>query len=278
MSEMTAARTQRRAVSPAKQALRLTRTEFTLFYRYRVAAFFAAFPLVFVIVALTLEGNELVPGVDTGAYNLAGMLVVAPMMVAILHVSNVYAARREQLVLKRFRASGVPASAMFGATTLSVLGVAALLTAVSAAILIGHFGVAPADALLVLVAIVLVTVTVSLLAAAFTRLTRNGESAQMLAMVPFFVLYGTSGLAVPLDMVPEGVQVIARLLPAAPGVDIATSAYFGRDFFGGVEGAGPLSGLALWGAAVPSLLVLLAWLALSVYLLRFFRWDPREAK
>ncbi|MFC4563176.1 ABC transporter permease [Nocardiopsis mangrovi] len=267
----------RTPVSRYRQTVRLLRTELVLFYRYRVALFFAAFPLMFVAFALPLEGQEPVPGIDAAALNMSGIPVLAALSLGLMHVPNVYAARREQLVLKRFRASGVAPAALFGATTLSVLLVVAVLTAVVAGIVAARYGALPADPLLVLAGVVLVTVAMSLFGIAFTRLTRNAESAQMMCIVPFMLLYGVSGLVVPLDLLPEPIAAAAALLPTTAAAGLVRSGYWGHDLFGGVAGGEPAGFAELWTAALPSIGILIVWTAVAVSLLRYFRWDPRQA-
>lgn len=158
-----------------------------------------------------------------------------------------------------------------------MLGVVAIQSLIGVAVLAVQLDTLPKHPVLLVLSIVLITVIMSLLGAALTRFTRNAESAQMLSMVPFILLVAASGFYVPIDMMPEPLARIVGVLPMAPAIDLARSAYFGRDFFGGAEGAAA-AGLDLWTAAGPALLVLLAWVAISVYLLRFFQWDPRQAK
>src|SRR3712207_2141306 len=110
---MSATSATRRPVNPVKQALRLTRTEFTLLYRYRTAFFFAVvMPLVFIYPLVNVAHGQVLPGVDGQAFSFAAFFAICATTAGILHVSNIYAARREQLVLKRLRASGVPAVAI----------------------------------------------------------------------------------------------------------------------------------------------------------------------
>ncbi|MUL43976.1 ABC transporter permease [Streptomonospora sp. PA3] len=268
----------RSPVSTVRQALRLTRTEFTLIHRYRTALFFVLFPLFFVGIAVISQGESPVPGVDLAELSLAGTPAVIAMMIGVMHVSNIYAARREQLILKRFRASGVAPAALFGATTLSVVAVVAVLTAVVAAVLAAGFDRLPADPVMVAATVLVTTVTMALLGAASTRFARNAESAQMISMLPFLVLYLSSGLMLPLEVLPEGLATAARLLPMAPAVELLRAGYLGLDVFGGVPGADPASGIELWTAALPSAAVVLVWAALAVLSLRYFRWDPRQPK
>lgn len=269
-------RPRRRPVGALRQTLSLTRAELVLFYRYRLALFFAVFPLAFVLMGLAQAGREVAPGVDSGAHYIAGSLALAPMILAILHVTNVVTARREQMVLKRFRVGGVSAAALFGSITFSVVLVALLLACVGVGLLVGRFDTLPSEPVLVVLPVVLISVVITLFSAAYTRLCRNAEGAQLMSMIPFMVFYGASGLMVPLGVLPDGIAGAMRLFPVAPAAETVTSAYFGRDFFGGADGSEALAGADLWTAALPSVAVLLVWIALSVFLLRYFRWDPRE--
>ncbi|TDQ55078.1 ABC transporter permease [Actinorugispora endophytica] len=268
----------RAAVSTVRQALRLTRTEFTLFHRYRMALYVAVLPAVFLLPLFSTEPAEVLPGVDAAALALTQFFAMAAMTVGVVHVSNVYAARREQLVLKRMRVSGVTPAALFGATTLSVLGVVVLQSAAVVAFMGAGLDALPVDPVLLVLSIVLVTVVMSLLGAALTRFARNAESAQMMAMVPFLVLLAASGFFIPLEVLPEPVALVLGFLPMVPAIELAKSAYFGYDLFSGTADAVPATGPDLWIAAAPSLLVLAVWVALVAYLLRFFQWDPRGAR
>lgn len=267
-----------RPVGLIRQTYEYSRAEMTLFWRYRTALYFALFPLGLALLGLVQEGTDIVPGVDMGAHYTAGALMMTPLFLSIMHVSNLVTARREQLVLKRLLVSGTPPAVMFGAIIVSVLVVTLVISLAVGAVLFHHFDVTPADPLLIVLSILLVTVAVSLFAIAFTRLCRNAESAQMLCVVPLMLFYGLSGLMLPLAAMPDRVAEISRLLPAAPGVEIVTSAYFGRDFLGGADGTQALTGMDLWGAALPGFAVIVVWIVLSAYLTRFLRWDPREGK
>ncbi|MBR8740240.1 ABC transporter permease [Nocardiopsis sp. MG754419] len=265
-------------VGPARQIQVYSRAELTLFWRYRTAVYFALFPLALAMMGLLQAGTEIAPGVDAGAYFTAGSLMLPPLFLSIMHLTNVVTSRREQFVLKRLRVSGTPATVVFGALIVSVLVVTAVISLVIGVVLLRRYDLAPADPLLVVLPIVLVTVAVSLFSIAFTRLCRNAESAQMICMVPLMLFYLLSGMAFPLASLPDRLADLARFLPGAPGVDIVTSAYFGRDFTGAGDGTRVLAGAELWAAAVPGLLVILAWLVLSAFLVRFVRWDPRGTR
>ena len=268
----------RRPVGVLRQTYEFTRTEMTLFWRYRTALYFALFPLGLALLGIVQEGADIAPGVDVGAHYTAGALMMTPLFLSIMHVSNLVTARREQLVLKRLLVAGTPPAVMFGAIIASVVAVTLVISVLIGVLLYRHFDVTPAEPLLVVLPILLVTAAVSLFAIAFTRLCRNAESAQMLCVVPLMLFYGLSGLMLPLSAMSDRIADLARLLPSAPGVEIVTSAYFGRDFIAGGDGVQTLTGTDLWVAALPGLLVIVVWIGVSAYLTRFLRWDPRESK
>ncbi|CAM3622101.1 ABC transporter permease [Nocardiopsis rhodophaea] len=267
----------RAPVSAVRQLLRLTRTELTLFHRYRTALYMAFMPLVLLLPAFTMPEAEVAPGILNRAYLVSGLPVLSAMTLAVLHMPNVYAARREMMILKRFRVSGVPPAALFGATGVAVFAVTVAISVLVGGLMAVRFDTLPSDPLLLLLAVMLTTAIVSMLGLVFTNLARNAESAQMISMVPFLLFIAISGTFVPPDLMPAPVANALSYLPMLPAIDIARSAYFGLDTFGGVEGATSATGLDLWVAAAPSLLVLLAWLGIATYLMRFFRWDPRQA-
>lgn len=169
-----------RQVGALRQTHEFSRAEMTLFWRYRTALYFALFPLVLSLLGMVQEGTETAPGVDAGAHYTVGSLMMAPMFLSIMHVSNLVTARREQLVLKRLRVAGTPPAVLFGAVIVSVVLVTAVVSVIVGVVLFRHFGVVPVAPLLAALPILLVTVAVSLFAIAFTRLCRNAESAQNL--------------------------------------------------------------------------------------------------
>jgi len=262
-----------------RQTLKLTRTEFVLFYRYRVALFAAVIPGVFVLPAFLGDEGEILPGVGGIAYTLAGMFALAGMTVGIIHLANVYTARREQMVLKRFRLGGTPPRTLFAASTLSVLGIA-VLQAIAIILVIGlRLDTWPQDPVMLAFSIVLVTVAMSLFGIAITPMARDAENAQMMSMGPFILFTASSGFFIPLSIMPEWLSNIVAYGPMVPAVDMARSAYFGYDFFAGSDqGAQVATVPELWVAAIPSILILLAWAVLAAFLLRRFRWDPRDGK
>lgn len=266
----------RPAASPLRQALRLTRTEFTLFYRYRTAWLYLGICGMFPFVAMSMPADEVLPGVSADVHYLAGAMAGIGVIAGVGHCSNVFTARREAMVLKRFRVSGVPPAALFGSITACVTALALAVAVLFGAYLALVRDTLPADPVMVLAAVVLVTVVMSLFGLLFTLMARNAESAQMVSMAPMMAFLLAGGLLIPLDVLPERAHSLVQLLPVAPASLMAQAGYSGYDVFGGLAQAEPATALELWAAAGPSLLVMLGWTAALAYLLRYFRWDPRR--
>jgi ABC-2 type transport system permease protein len=270
----TAART---APGPVRQTLRLARMEFTLFVRYKTALMYLALPLILFVPLLSMPSVPVFGDYTTRDLSLAAALVGIGLMLGIGHPSNVFSARRESLVLKRLRVSGVPQTAIFGGVTLVVVLFSLALVALVVGAIAALEGTVPADPVLLLVAVLLSAIAMTLVGLLITPLVRSAESAQMFSVVPMMALLLTGGVFFPLDLMPDPVRVVVQFLPVAPAAEMAQAAYTGHDVFGGYEGAEVLGTAALWTNALPSVGVLVAWIVILALLVRrYFRWDPRQ--
>ncbi|WP_028649888.1 ABC transporter permease [Nocardiopsis sp. CNT312] len=268
----------RRSPGTARQVLRLTRTEFTLFVRYKTAWMFLALPLFFAFIALQQPDDEIVAGFGMGEMTMISVMGITSLMLGMGHASNVFTSRREALVLKRFRVSGVSQPVIFGGI-IGVVTVFSLLAVLLMAlvILVPLGGSPPRDPLMALASVLLGSVVFTLMGLALTPLARTSESAQLVGMVPMMILFFASGGVFPLEFLPEDVRQVVGLIPSVPPAELMQAAYTGYDVFGGATGAEEKSYLGLWAAALPSIAIMLAWIALlALAVRRFFVWDPRK--
>lgn len=267
----------RSAASWATRVLRLTRTEFTLFMRYKTAWMFLALPFILAFMGFQGPNDEVIPGYGRSDLTMIAAIGSIALVLGVGHPSNVFTARRESLVLKRLRVSGVPQTAIFGGVIGVIVLFTLLLTALITGLVFAFSGAVPRDPLMLVVAMVLSGLLYSLLGLLLTPLVRNAEAAQMVATVPIMLLLFLGGGLVPLDLLPEGARQLFSLLPSVTVTETVQAAYTGYDAFGGFTGSGEETYLGLWAAALPSIGVLLAWIALLALLVRrFFRWDPRQ--
>ncbi|MFI6575599.1 ABC transporter permease [Nocardiopsis sp. NPDC050513] len=282
MSPTTATTAQAPTTRPSlhwvRRTLRLTRTEFTLFVRYKTAWWILSMPLLFLLLTSQMPASEVLDGVSSAELAMAGVLGTTGVFVGVGHASNVFAARRESLVLKRLRVSGVPPLVVFGATTAIIV----LFSLAAAVVMVGLIAVllgeTPRDPLMLAVAVALNAAVMTLVGLLVTPYVRNAESAQMVSVLPMMGLLLLGGVYFPLDFLPDGVRQAVELLPVAPTAQLAQAAYSGYDVFGGYAGAEPTGFLGLWLAALPEVGVVLVWMVLlSLLVKRVFRWDPRQA-
>jgi ABC-2 type transport system permease protein len=211
---------------------------------------------------------------DLLAARVAGLVVLGAMSVAYLtHASSLIVAR-EDGILRRWRATPLPAWGYFAGRI-----AAAVLIADAAALALVLVGVAMAGLHLTGAGVVglLVAATAGslALAAAGTAVTRLIPSAaganQLLALtyIPLIIFSGGFG---GLSGLPHWLNTLMSYLPAQPMIDAVTRA---------LEPGAGLSGSARPGLALPGhdLAVLAAWAAGGLLLsVRFFAWDPHRPR
>jgi ABC-2 type transport system permease protein len=206
---------------------------------------------------------------DVLAARVAGLVVLGAMSVAYLtHASSLIVAR-EDGILRRWRATPLPAWGYFAGRI-----AAAVLIADAAALILVLVGVAMAGLHLTAAGIVslLVAATAGSLAlaaagTAITRLIPSAQGANQLLALTYIPLIIFSGGFGGLSGLPHWLNTLMSYLPAQPMIDAVTRA---------LELGTGQPGLSLPGR---DLAVLAAWavgcLLLSV---RFFRWDPTRPR
>jgi ABC-2 type transport system permease protein len=234
-------------------------------------------PPFFAFMAMNLPDNEIVPGFGTGQMAMVATIGSIGLILGIGHPSNVFTARRESLVLKRLRVSGVPQQAVFGGVIAVVVALSLAMAVVVAVLVFAVFGSLPRDPLMLVVAVVLSAVMFSLMGLLLTPVVRNAEAAQMVSMLPMMALLFLGGGIIPLESLPESTRLVLGFLPSVPAGEMAQTAYSGYDAFRGFGDGQEKGYLELWIAALPSIGIMLAWIAvLALLVRRYFRWDPRQ--
>ncbi|WP_206686232.1 ABC transporter permease [Kribbella qitaiheensis] len=212
-------------------------------------------------------------GSDTGAAVVTAVAAVSLNLFVYYHLVTALVARREELVLKRLRTGEPSDLEILAGTAAPVVAVAWAQIALAALAAAIWFDVTrPVNLLLVVAAIVLGTAVFVLLATASTALTPTVELAQATTTPMLVIPLILSGLYLPLADLPRTVELVGRLLPLTPVVDLLRLGLSGTTTDGRtVDFAGSLA------PAVPSVLTLLAWTVVGgLATRRWFRWEPRR--
>ncbi|MEU9185463.1 ABC transporter permease [Streptomyces sp. NPDC048484] len=244
----------------------LARAELTLIARSR-ATFFAA---VFVPLVLPISMRSTVDDMDLKGSGLTVGSVILPSAVGFSLLFAVYstlvsvfAARREELVLKRLRTGELrDAEILMGAALPSVLiGLVQclVLTGVCAALMdVGT----PQAPLLAVVGLLMGLVMWPALAAVTAGFSKSVEGAQVAAMPLLLVSMMASGTVVPFEVMPDRLAAFCELLPLSPVITLVRGGWTGN-----------LSAYEALGAMATAL----AWTVLAVFAVRkWFRWEPRR--
>lgn len=237
------------------------RFDLRAFFANRQARFFTlVLPVMLLVLFAGVFGDRMVgpDHVRSATYYVPGIAALAVVTAAFANLVISVTTQRETGILKRRRATPVPAWVLIAGRTLTATAVAVAIVAVL--LTIGGFAygvdVPPSAVPAVVLTAVVGAATFCILAYAFSTLIGSADAAQPLVQAVLLPLYLISGIFVLNTDLPAGLQHVARFFPVqhlAAGMHLAMA--------GGVPCA-DLGVLALWAAAG------------SVLALRRFRWTP----
>lgn len=256
----------RGAGGPVSLVLHQARYDLRGFLRNRQARFFTLIlPLLFLVIFVSVFGNDTVgPGkVKASTYYVPGLSALAIIAASFVNLVISITAQRETGVLKRRRASPVPAWVLIAGRTLTAIGVS--LVSMTVLLLLGRFayGVRLPSSTIPGIALTAVVGSAAfcILAYALSSLIKSEDAAQPMVQAIMLPLYFISGVFIPAVNLPSWLRHIAEFFPVQHLSDGLHHA-----FDPSVHGAGivwsDLGVLALWAV-----------LGLAVALRRF-RWTP----
>ncbi|WP_432159761.1 ABC transporter permease [Streptomyces sp. NRRL F-5630] len=244
----------------------LARAETTLLLRAKgtlVAALFVPLVLPFsfkgAIDSMDLGGT----GLDLGTVLLPTALGLSLLFAVYSTLVSTYVTRREELVLKRLRTGEVrdPEILVGSAVPAVVTCLVQWIVVTAGCVVLVHPGAPSNPALVVLGAVLGIVVAVGLGALTAT-LSRTAETAAVTAMPVILLTMIGSGVAIPLDVMPDTLATLARCLPFTPTLSLLRGGW-----------AGNLDS----GETLLALATGFAWAAFTVYgVRRWFRWEPRR--
>jgi ABC-2 type transport system permease protein len=238
--------------------------ELLLYVRSRELAFFTfLLPMIFFVLLGSTYGNDTVDGVRGSDFLLAGMIGYGAISIAFAGLAIVLVIRRESGILKRLRATPLPA----GAYVAAVLGafLAAFAVEVIGLILLGRvlFGIGIPDRLGSLVlALLLGALAFCGLGIGVTALIKSAEGASAVVNAIYLPAAFIAGAFFSPHHFPSVLRALADVLPLT---------YFLRLIRNVM-----LQGHEIWSQGT-NVAVVAAWGLLGVIIaLRAFRWEPHE--
>lgn len=203
---------------------KLTWLETKLFLREPLAVIFAfAFPFFVLFVLGGVFGSELPEdeedfrvwrGVAPTDYYLPAYVGLVMASIGLISLPQRLAAYREQGVLRRYRAAGVPLAAIFVSQILVAAGMA-LVGAIGITIASGLiYGTQlPSDWTGVVVAFVVGVVAFSTIGLMLGGLLGSSRATQGAGLVLFFVMMFISGAGPPREVLTGGMRAFSEILP-----------------------------------------------------------------
>jgi ABC-2 type transport system permease protein len=187
------------------------------------------------------------------------MVSVFMAISAVISLVTIISIYRESGILKRLRATPLRPYTILSAHVLVKL----LFTAVTLALMIlagRRFYPAGLQAPVISFAVALLVSTLAILSMGFViaSLVRTARFAQPAAALVFYPMIGLSGLFVPVDALPSGLQWLAKLLPMTYVVSLLSGIWTGESWLAHL---GDLGALAIAGVV---------FVAISS---RVFRWE-----
>jgi ABC-2 type transport system permease protein len=243
----------------------LTWLEIKIFLREPLGAIGTLFVPValFLVVGRAMNrgtGTPRTPGglafMQTGLPVMVSVFMAISAVISLVTIISIY---REGGILKRLRATPLRPYTILSAHVLAKL----LFTAVTLTMMIlagRRFYPAGLQAPVISFAFALLLSTLAILSIGFViaSVVRTARFAQPVSAIVFYPMLGLSGLFVPVEALPSGLQWVAKLLPMTYVVSLLSGIWTGESWFAHL---GDLATLSIFGAI---------FVAISA---RVFRWE-----
>jgi ABC-2 type transport system permease protein len=238
--------------------------ELLLYTRSRELAFFTfLLPMIFFVLLGSTYGDDTVDGVRGSNFLEAGMIGYGAISIAFAGLAIVLVIRRESGILKRLRATPLPAPAYVAALLSAFL--AAFAVEVVGLILLGRvlFGIGVPDRIGSLVlALLLGAVSFCGLGIGVTALMRSAEGASAVVNAIYLPMSFIAGAFFSPHHFPSFLRGIADVLPLTYFLRLVRNVM--------------LHGHEIWSQGT-NVAVVAAWgIAGVIVAIRYFRWEPHE--
>jgi len=218
-----------------KLLVKMTWLEQKLFLREPLTVLFAlALPLVILFVMGGVFGNESTPEVYRGVgamnYYVPAYIALVAASVGLISLPTHIASDRERGVLKRYRASGVPAWALVGAQIVVTLTI----SAVSAVVLISvamptHDVAAPDSIATVIAGFALVALAFAAVGVLLGAVLPSSRAAQALGVLLWFVLLMLGGAGPPPEVLTGAMGTVGDYSMLRQAVEVMQDGWLSLD-------------------------------------------------
>jgi ABC-2 type transport system permease protein len=239
-----------------KMALHLSGYDLRAFARNRQYQFFTlALPILFLVIFASVFGGghttQIAGGpISTSVSYVPGIIALGVIAACFGNLAASVTAQRERGVLKRRRATPVPAAAVIAGRVLTQVGVAVAMAAVLLGIGWAAYGahVPGRTASALAVTVVFGAASFCCLGYALTSLIRNEDAALPAAMATTLPLYFISGVFVAVTVLPHWLADVGEIFPVRHLANALLVAYNPHTTGLGFAGKDLLI-VAAWGAA-----------------------------
>ena len=250
---------------PVRLVLHQARYDLLAFFRNRQSRFFTLIlPIIFLVIFVSVFGNHRVgpQNVKASTYYVPGLSALAVIAGSFVNLVISITAQREAGVLKRRRATPVPAWVLIAGRTLTAVTVS--LTVLTVLLTFGrvvyHVSVPTSTLPGILLTAMVGSVTFCVLGYALSTFIKNEDAAQPVVQAIMLPLYFISGVFIPNINLPNWLLRVAEVFPVEHLADGLHKAYAPN-----VHGVGivwsDIGVLALWGAiGLAAALVRFSWL------------------
>jgi ABC-2 type transport system permease protein len=227
------------------------------FIRNRQSQFFTlALPILFLVIFASVFGGRghsvPVPGgrISTAVSYVPGIIALGVIAACFGNLVASVTAQRERGVLKRRRATPVPAAAVIAGRVLTAVVVAVVMAAVLLAIGWAAYGarVPGRTALALVVTVVIGAAAFCCMGYALTSLIHNEDAAVPATQALLLPLYFISGVFVPVTILPHWLADVGAIFPVRHLASALLAAYNPHTTGLGFAGLDLLI-VAAWGAA-----------------------------
>jgi ABC-2 type transport system permease protein len=241
------------------------RAQQRLFWRSRELAFFTfMLPLILFILLGSVYGKDKIDGFKGSDYLLAGMLGYGVVATTFAGLAIILVIRRESGVLKRLRATPLPAPTYIAAllaSTLVVYAIEAVALIVLGRLLFGT--TVPERVVSLVLALLLGALAFAALGLGLTAAVRSAEGSSAAVNAIYLPMAFISGSFFSPHDFPQFLRAIADVLPLTFFIRLIRDIMLSNEQIWSQPG--DVAAVAAWGALG------------AVVALRAFRWEPREA-